>query len=491
MTFEHGCASGDPLSDRVCLWTRVTAADPSVPVEWCVARDRGLTDVVVSGEARARAVRDHCVCVDVDGLEPDTVYHYAFVAHGDRSPVARTKTLPGPDAERVRFATCSCAKYNAGFFNAYARIAERDDLDFLLHLGDYIYEAANRPPPRQTPGADIGRPFDPPDECRTLEDYRRRYSQYRRDPDVQALHHALPIVPTIDDHELADGAWAGGASEHRPDEHGPWERRRDAALRARWEWMPLRQPDSSDPTRVYRSIRVGDLAEVFLLDIRSRRDEPALDPRMSEPDRSMLGTAQRGWLLAGLDASDAAWRIVATPSLMTRTWIEGADEPLHDALLKLKLIDEDGTGPDEDQWDGYPAERAALLERFRRLGDVVVLSADVHVSIAAELHAKAGGAVAPEFVAPSLTAQNLDEKLGVERRAPEVLAAEEAFVAAHGHVHWCEMASHGYVVVDVDRERVRGEWWHLDGVLERTPGESRAAAYRVERGSPALVPDAQ
>ena len=156
---------------------------------------------------------------------------------------------------------CSCAKFNAGFFNAYARIAERDDLDFVLHLGDYIYEASNTPPKTQTPGADIGRPFEPVGECRTLADYRTRYAQYRRDPDVQRLHAALPMIATLDDHELADGAWAGGADAHDPAEHGPWERRRDEAFRARWEWLPARPPDPADPTRVFRTIAVGELAE--------------------------------------------------------------------------------------------------------------------------------------------------------------------------------------------------------------------------------------
>jgi alkaline phosphatase D len=425
--------------------------------------------------------------VDVRGLEPDTTYFYGFSAAGEDSPVARTKTLPGADVERLRFATCSCAKYNAGFFNAYGRIAEREDLDFLLHLGDYIYEASNKPPASQTPGADIGRPFDPLGECRTLDDYRRRYAQYRRDPDVQALHLSLPIIGTIDDHELADGAWSGGSTEHDPALHGPWEERRDAAFRARWEWMPARPPRPEDPTRVFRSIRVGDLAEIFLLDIRSRRHEPALEPRMSEPDRSMLGVEQRDWLTGALARSDAAWRMVGSPSLMSRTWVDGAEEPLYTALQKLKLMDEDGEGPDEDQWDGYPVERQALLERFAEKGDVVVMSADIHVSVAAELHANGRGPVAPEFVAPSLTSQNLDEKLGLDQRAPEIVASEDAFTAAFDHVHWCEMASHGYVVVDVEPERVRAEWWHLDGVLERGPGERRAAAYRVERGSPQLI----
>jgi alkaline phosphatase D len=486
--FEHGVASGDPLVDAVVIWTRVTIDEPSVGVEWILARDPALHDVVASGVARAAAAGDHTVNIDVGGLEPATTYHYAFECAGERSPLGRTKTLPGTAAERLRFAACSCAKFNAGFFNAYARIADRDDLDFLLHLGDYIYEASNTPPKTQTPGADIGRPFDPAGECRTLAEYRTRYRQYHGDPDVQRLHRALPIVPALDDHELADGAWADGSDAHDPAEHGPWSERREAAFQARREWLPIREPDPADPTRVFRTVMIGELAEIHLLDIRSRRDRPAPEPEMSAPGRSMVGAEQREWLFAALERPRAAWTFVATPSILTRTWVPRPEEPLKSALVKLKLIDEDGEGPDEDQWDGYPEERAALLERLAGVDDAIVLSADIHVSIAAEVLDDDGRAVAVEITSPSLTSQNLDEKLGVDQRAPEVLAAERAFSAAFDHVRWCELASHGYVLVDATRERVRAEWWHVPGVLEPRDGETCAAAFDVEPGAAALRP---
>jgi alkaline phosphatase D len=467
------------------IWTRVDSEEASVHVSWRVARDPGLSDVVVSGETTAEAEQDRTVHVDVTGLEPGMTYHYGFSAGGQDSPVGRTWTLRA-EAERLRFAACSCAKHNAGFFNAYTRIAERDDLDFLLHLGDYIYEASNIPAKGQTPGADIGRPFDPQGECRTLEEYRTRYRQYHRDPDVQALHRAIPIIPTLDDHELADGAWAGGSDAHDPEQHGPWADRRAAAFQARWEWLPARAPDPRDPTRVFREIKVGDLADIFLLDIRSRRDQPALEPTMSEPSRSMLGREQRDWLMGELDSSAAAWRLVGSPSIMHRTWCEDPSELLRTALLKLKLMDEDGEGPDEDQWDGYPAERNALLEKFGSLQDVIVLSADIHVSIASHLF-RNGLPVAAEITAPSLTSQNLDEKLKVEPRNETIVASEKAFAEALDHVVWCEFAGHGYVICDVDRDRIRAEWWLVDGVLERLPGESMAAAFEVRRGSPELI----
>src|SRR5215208_3275276 len=405
------------------IWTHVGSDQGSAPVTWTVARDPEVRDVVASGETTAEAERDHTVHVDISGLEPGVTYHYRFGAAGEWSAVSRTRTL-GSDADRLRFATCSCAKHNAGFFNAYARIAARDDLDFLLHLGDYIYEASNIPAKSQTPGADIGRDFDPLGECRTLDEYRARYRQYHRDADVQALHRSLPIIPTLDDHELADGAWAGGSDAHDPEQHGPWEDRKAAAFRARWEWLPARQPDPADPTRAFRRITVGDLADIYLIDIRSRRDHPALEPVMSEPQRSMLGAEQREWLMGALEDSAAAWRLVGSPSIVHRTWCEDPSELLRTALLKLKLMDEDGEGPDEDQWDGYPAEREALLQRFESLDDVVVLSADIHVSVAAHL-SRNGSPVAVEITAPSLTSQNLDDKLKLEPRADQIVASED------------------------------------------------------------------
>jgi alkaline phosphatase D len=484
--FQHGVASGDPTAASVVLWTRVTTADASVPLSWRLARDSGLADIVAEGEATAAAERDHTVHVDVAGLEPGTTYHYGFEAAGERTATGRTRTLPGPGAGRVRFATCSCAKFNAGYFNAYARIAERDDLDFLLHLGDYIYEAANKPAAGQTPGADIGRPFEPDGECRTLAEYRTRFAQYHRDPDVQALHLALPMIAALDDHELADGAWSGGADAHDPALHGPWAERREAAMHARWEWLPARPPDPADPSRVFRKVALGDLAEILICDIRSRRDQPVHEPEASDPARTMLGTEQREWLFGELERETDAWRLVASPSIVHRTWAEDSGELLGTALLKLKLVDEGGARPDEDQWDGYPVERLALLERLGRAGDVAVLSADIHVSVAAELDVD-GTVVAPEITAPSLTSQNLDEKLGVGQRADRILESERAFVAGIEQIKWCELASHGYCVVDVAPERLRAEWWHVEGVLEPLAGELCAAAYELRRGSPQLV----
>jgi alkaline phosphatase D len=494
--FPHGVASGDPDVDSAVIWTRVAAggADGETesvgaprPVRWFVARNPDMTGIVSSGDAVARAEDNFTVQVDVGGLEPDAHYWYAFERGGERSPVGRLRTLPGPGVDHLRFAVVSCAKYNSGFFNGYARMAERDDLNFVLHLGDYIYEASQKPPASQTPGADIGRPFDPFNECVTLDDYRRRYAQYRMDPDTQALHHAHSLLATLDDHEFADGAWRGGADEHKPERDGPWETRREAAFQARREWLPQRLPDPRQPDRVFRTVAFGDLADLFLIDTRSRRDQPVAGPLMNDPARSQLGAEQRQWLFKGLAGSKSAWRLLANSSVLSRTWAPGIPEDLRNSLRWLKLVNADG-GPDPDQWDGYPVERNLLLDQLDGR-NVVVLSGDVHVAMAIELEHedRPGKPIATEFVTASLTSQNLDDKTGWGYRTQSV-DAEKELVEYLPNILWCDMDSHGYLVVDVTPDRVRVEFWFVDAILERTDGEHLAAAMEVRSGSQRIVP---
>jgi alkaline phosphatase D len=489
--FRHGVASGDPLSDRVVIWTRVTSDGSSpIPVRWHLVDAADPSRLERQGLAEAAPERDWTISADVAGLEPGRRYTYGFEALAERSVVGRTKTLPRDGVRHLRIAQVSCAKFNAGFFNAYARIAARDDIDVVLHLGDYIYEASNTPPASQTPGADIGRPFDPLHECKTLADYRRRYAQYRSDRDVQALHAAHAFIGAADDHELADGAWRDGATEHDEDRDGPWSSRVAQAFQAREEWLPIRRPDPADPSRTFRTVRFGDLADLFVIDTRTRRDRPVPPPEMFQADRSALGREQREWLFGELAGSRAVWRLLGNPSVLARTWNDELPEFVKRALLKVKLIDADGHGPDHDQWDGYPAERRALLDHIRETGraNVVVLSGDVHVGMAIELTIDdEDDPVAVEFVNTSLTSQNLDDKMGWQPLTRSLPVAE-AYIAGMQHVHWADFDSHGYTLVDVTPERIVGEWWAVDSVLRRTDAERLVASWTVRAGEPRLGP---
>lgn len=496
--FRHGVASGDPTPDRVVIWTRVNGVEGPAEVRWWVVPVSGgqAGSAVAEGVATADPERDHTVHVDVGGLEPATSYRYGFSTGDEASPEGRTRTLPGGGAERVRFAMCSCAKYSAGYFNAYARIADRagrGEVDFLLHLGDYIYEVGNHPPAGPAPHAHIGRRYDPPNECVTLADYRRRYAHYRLDPDVRRLHHALPVIGAVDDHEFADGVWREGSVEHRNDRDGPWAERRAAAFRARWEWQPYRMPDGQEPERAYQLVVIGDLADLFVMDTRTRRDEPAGGEALADPSRTQLGAEQRDWLLEGVAGSPARWRILANSSVMTHVWDPRLPRDALEGLKVLKMLNRTMDGPDPDQWDGYGPERDAILAAMeaRGPGTTVVLSGDIHVAMANELRRDpldpTGRPVAAEFVTTSLTSENVDDKQGWAPRTHSI-AVEEAMTGAVPHLRWLDLDSHGYMVVEVTPERVVGEWWFVDSVLERTDGEWQGAAFAAEHGDPVPKP---
>jgi alkaline phosphatase D len=491
--FRHGVAAGDPLADRAIIWTRATAeADEPVDVEWIVARDPELNEVIGRGRAQAISDNDHTIKVDIDGLEPRTVYYYAFDANGERSPVGRLKTLPDGTADRLRLAFCSCAKYSAGYFNAYARIAEREDLDFVLHLGDYIYEYGNIDK-NCPPGPKIKRGMQPPHECKSLADYRRRYAHYRRDPDVLRLHERHAIIATLDDHEICDNTWRGGAKAHDPDQDGDWDRRKAAALRAWHEWMPVRSPDPEDPARIYRSFRFGDLVDLFLLDGRTHRDEMAKPPEADNPNRTLLGRDQYIWLTGNLERSTATWRVVGNGVMMGQVYTGVMPDEIADPLSEISVITPREHGPAPDQWDGYPAERDRLLVHLRErcVDDLVFVSGDVHSSWAVDLKRRDdredADPIAVEFVTPSLTSENLDEHMHADART-DSLDIERRIIEENPHIHWVELDSHGYVVLDVTSDRVRASWYFVDEIFRPSDGETFAESWEVGRGERRIRP---
>ena len=459
--FYHGVASGDPTAHSVILWTRVTDSTlVDIPVDWTIATDTSMLNVVTTGSAVAFALRDHTVKVDVTGLQPNTHYYYQFNALGIASCIGRTWTLPEGATDSLRLAVVSCASYNAGFFNAYEIIARRNDVDLVVHLGDYIYEYGS-----DEFGNDstVNRPYDPMTEILVLPEYRTRHSQYKLDAQLQLLHRNFPFVCVWDDHEFANNSWTGGAENHQAGE-GLWVDRKAMAFEAYDEWMPIRLPDTmTDTTRIYRSLQLGDLADLLMLDTRIQgRDEPLPigDPMLGDTSRNLLGAAQRQWLFDRLDSSSAQWHILGQQVMVA---------PL--TLLGLPV--------NTDQWDGYPAERDRLLDHVmdNNIENIVVLTGDIHsawgndIPLAGYNPFTGANSMGVEFVASSVTSPSLD--LGGLEPLVQIL---------NGHVKHLNIEQRGFVIVDINTQRTQCDWYTLSSITAIDTTYSFDAGWYVNAG---------
>ncbi|WP_068166796.1 alkaline phosphatase D family protein [Rhodococcus phenolicus] len=507
-TFAHGVASGDPLPDRVVLWTRVTPAPEATPgsglgpdttVRWEIAPDEEFRAAAASGTATATAASDHTVKIDAAGLEPDTTYFYRFtvVGSGAVSPTGRTRTAPADDARpgRLRFGVVSCANWEDGFFASYRHLAARTDLDAIVHLGDYLYEyGTGEYAPRSGPV----RRHAPAHEILTLADYRVRHGEYKTDPDLQALHALLPWIVTWDDHESANDSWSGGAENHQPAAEGAWAERIAAARRAYLEWMPVRV--SGTEPRLYRRLRFGDLAELSMLDLRSYRSEQVgLGPGLREiddPARTITGAEQMSWLTAGITSSPTRWQLVGNPVMFSPLLIPPLDARTTAALTELAGVPAAGVPVNTDQWDGYPADRQRLLDAIVATGglNVVFLTGDIHTSWACDVPVDAAayptaGSVATELVLPSVTSQNIDDILGTAPRTASV-GIESAVRDLNRHVRYVELDSHGYGVLEVTPDAVQMDWMYVLDRADPATGARLGASMRVPAGSARVEPAA-
>jgi alkaline phosphatase D len=474
--FRYGVASGDPLTNRVILWTRIEDTSGAADVRWTIAADPAFARIVASGAVRTAAERDFTVKVDAGGLEPATTYYYRFDVAGERSPMGRTRTLPSAGVERLRLAVVSCSNYPYGFFNVYGRVAARADLDAVLHLGDYIYEFENG---RYGDGTPRNRVPRPPGETIALGDYRARYATYRSDPDLQEAHRQHPFITVWDDHELANDAWRDGAANHQPAAEGDWHSRRAAAWRAYLEWMPVREHTDLLP-RLYRTFRFGGLADLVMLDARSLRDEQvAVDnvTAIADPRRTLLGAAQEAWLADQLresQRSQTAWRLLGQQVMFAR--MTPAGQKVRNA----------------DSWDGYqgPRERMFDVLEHQRISDVVILTGDVHSSWAMDVprsawdgySARSGeGSLAVEVTTPAISSPPIFAADGEGR---ERAAALRVMLP---HLKFMDGENRGYVRLDVTRERAHMDYFFVPTVDRRTDAEAHAAALVCERGSSHLV----
>jgi alkaline phosphatase D len=482
--FQLGVAAGDPAPDGFVIWTRLAPRPlepghgmPAAPmaVEWEVAGDAAFTQVVRKGEAVARPELGHSVHVEVEGLSPGRPYFYRFTAGRERSGVGRARTAPavGDKVARVRFGVVGCQSYEQGYYTAH-RKAAGEDLDFIYCYGDYIYEGRgsrlwNSPDgPRENPRQHLG------GESYSLDDYRRRYAQYKMDADLQASHASAAWFSVWDDHEI-DNNWAQALDQDGTDP-AVFRLRQQSAMQAYYENTPLRRSafPGGSAMQIYRRARYGDLLDLNLLDTRQfRSDQPCEGrwattcPAARDPAAHMLGEAQERWLFGALAGSDARWKVLAQQVM----------------VMDLNRDQQGGLGYNLDTWAGYQIPRERLLRhiRDRRVRNVVVLTGDEHQNYAGELHLDGrqpeGPAVATEFVTTSISSSGD----GVDQRADGVRnQAQNPFLKFNN-------AQRGYVVCDVTPERWQTEFKVLDKVTSRDGTLSTRATWVVPNGETRLV----
>ncbi|MFT4664512.1 MAG: alkaline phosphatase D [Polaribacter sp.] len=474
--FYHGVASGDPLPDRVIIWTRLTPSQKgeSFPVKWIIAKDEALTEVVNEGIVTAYANRDFTIKIDVLALEADQFYYYQFIEKGKKSALGRTKTAPKRAANKVKLAVISCTNYEAGYYNALANLAKQDSLDAIIHLGDYIYEYE----PGGYGNEDLDRHHLPAKELLTLEDYRIRYSQYRLDLDFQEVHKLHPFIAIWDDHEIANNAYTTGAKNHQPDE-GDYIKRRQAAQQAYYEWLPIRENAGG---QLYRKITMGKLVDILLLDERvagrSAPVEKTSDKNYNSDERSMLGEQQYQWLTKSLSSSEAHWKIIG-------------NQVIFSDFDYTKVRPEKPTNM--DAWDGYPAEKKKLIEfvQERQVDNLVFVSGDTHCSWAFEVPSSADAyrknptkeTIAIELGTPSVTSSNYDEYESTSK----VKKAEEIYKKENLHLKYVDLRNHGYLLLEITEGAILATYNYVETLEKPSSVENRAGLIRIESGTKKLT----
>ena len=512
--FDFGVASGDPLHDRVILWTRVTPAKHTssakslepIWVEWQVARDDTFNNLVIADATTTDSSRDYTLKIDAQGLEPDTHYYYRFISGNTVSPIGRTKTLPTGNVEHINFAVVSCANYPAGLFHVYGEIAKAEDIDAVLHLGDYIYEYG-RGVLASDNAAALGREVLPPKELSDLEDYRSRYAQYRSDVNLQAAHASAPFIAVWDDHEIANDTWREGAENHN-EYQGEFDLRLEAALQAYAEWMPIRPSVNEEIASLQRNFEFGNLVNLIMLDTRvvgrdqqlnlsdyidinGDFDAVRYEADISNPARTILGSDQRAWLQAQLTNSNT-WQVLGQQVLMGNMHLptaittgrmsvsqfaelvaiaqaaESTPESLtpeqqqflqnNAGLLQL------GSLPfNLDAWDGYPIERAQVLESSIQAGNnLVVLAGDTHNAWANNL--QLGDTPAGvEFSTPSISSPGLEALFGLSSQT-DIQQTESTLTQFIEQLCYTNLSNRGFLLLHFTAQAVTATWKYVSTV---------------------------
>ena len=474
--FNHGVASGDPLSDRVILWTRVTPLKPGpVKVNLEISPDQSFDSIVFSKTLSTSSLLDYTIKYDFsiqNILKSGESFFYRFNSSGSMSEVGKTRTLAA-DVTQIKIGVFSCSNFPAGFFNAYQAAAEADDLDLWLHLGDYLYEYPMGG--YATEDAEkLNRVPSPKHEMVTLSDYRMRHAQYKSEQGSIALHKNAPLIAIWDDHEFANDTWKKGAENHSIDgAEGDFFARRSAAIKAYHEWMPIRE--QKNKRKIFREFKVGNFIQLLMLDTRQFQRDQQIQPKnylsssgfnqasfysdLNSTSRNLLGEEQLSWIKKKVNSGNFNWTILGQQVLMTKlkfpdltTMIKKEDIPefLKPYLKFLGL----GIPSNLDAWDGYPADRNKLYDVMKKANkNFISLAGDTHNAWVSELTDSLGSKIGVELGTPSVSSPGITDAIKIDKTK---FATE--ITKNNSELNWMDPEHRGYLTLDFNEDELEARF---------------------------------
>lgn len=509
--FLHGVASGDPATDRLILWTKVTPAEQpdSVQLLLEVSEDPDFTQVQHQELCLARKEADYCCKVDLTGLAPGRSYYYRFRDTQSQSATGHAKTLPAGAVATVRLAVVSCSNYPAGYFHVYQQVAQQQ-LDAVLHLGDYIYEYEQGGYATER-SVELGRALatDNQAEMVSLEDYRKRYALYRSDKDLQQAHASHSFICVWDDHEITNDAWTDGAENHQPNE-GDYQLRKLNALQAYYEWMPIRPLVVDQQQSLSRSFAFGDLVDLHMLDTRIEGRNLQLEYKhytdektgvfdtkrfvgdLTHPNRTLLGQTQQQWLQTQLLRSKGQYQVLGQQVLMAKMMFpsellsafaqpgpELVDKIAQLTALKQRVAKGDTSLSVQDKnriesvvaynldaWDGYPYERELIYKTAQQQHkQLVVLAGDTHNAWASTLHDQQGKKVGIELATASVSSPGIETYLKLNTAQVEQLA--DVLPQLINELDYCNLHQRGYLLVSFTKTQIDAQWFFVDDITKQ------------------------
>ena len=480
-SFNYGVASGDPTNEKIILWTKIsTNSNKNIQVRWELSKDKKFNKVLSSGFFIAKKINNFSVKIDV---KVPQIYRgkdvfYRFNIDDIYSDTGKTKTLPINDPEKYNIGFCSCSNHPAGYFNAYREMANNNEIDLVLHLGDYIYEY-DKDGYATEDSVKFNRVTEPIHEIVTLNDYRKRHAQYKSDPDLQLLHRSKPMIAVWDDHEFTNDSWKYGAENHQTEE-GFFLSRKANAIKAYLEWMPMRENKSK--LKIWRKFEVGSLFQLLMIDTRSiyrdrqlNLDDYFDDDQIDETkyikdlsiDRKLIGLEQLLWLKNNIN-NKFKWSILGQQVLISNVNLPSIfrkmdKETLPDYLHKYLKLGGLKIPYNTDAWDGYPKERERIYRILKKANSVVVLTGDTHNSWLNNLYDKKDNFIGVEIGTPAISSPNTIDTFGSLTKQ-----IEEGFIKENKNVKWTDGKYKGYALLKLTKKAAKVSFIYVSTVKSKT-----------------------